>query len=152
MANSKPTYVSSRTLADEQEAQRREFRRERLIALIDDHFCGRGSHLSQKTGLNPALVSQFRNGKRAMTNRTVDMIEMATEKPGWFGEDDQLDALPYCTYPSAETELEAKMLLVYRKLDDKDQRRLLADVVYKVTLAEIEQDGSSSQIDERKVG
>jgi len=61
-------------------------RRARMNDLIEAKCYGRSAIFSKISKINPSLVSQYRTGVRAITERTVGMIETAFALPGYFGQ------------------------------------------------------------------
>jgi hypothetical protein len=52
--------------------------------LIKAKCYDRAAIFTRVSKVNPSLVSQYRSGQRAITERTVFVIEEAFNTPGWF--------------------------------------------------------------------
>lgn len=63
----------------------REVRQKNLLLLINDVFDGRPTVMAQRLNKNPAQISQWKSGHRAISEDSARTIEAAAGKPpGWM--------------------------------------------------------------------
>ena len=67
--------------------QRRQHRRQRFIALIDEVFGGNQARFEARTGIAASLASRYISDAKGIGEDMKDKIEKLAEVPGWFDEE-----------------------------------------------------------------
>lgn len=67
-------------------AQRKEQRRRRFIALIEERYDGNQARFEDATGIAASLASRYISGAKGIGEDMRDKIELQAGVPGWFGE------------------------------------------------------------------
>ena len=63
---------------------RKMYRRERLIALLDEKYNGQQVALANASDISPTLVSRYINGSKGIGEAMASKIEENTGSIGWF--------------------------------------------------------------------
>ena len=129
--------------------ERKEWRRQRLVDLLHDHYHDNQSALASAADIPATLVSRYMNAGKGIGERMRDKIEMNTKRIGWFAEPGdspsmQVNKSAPASYlsqsrsialaPTAVTlQLDADCLLVWQQLqqlppDERDRWRAMLEI------------------------